>query len=189
MEGNIRQHPAPPEACLGVSQPLTSPISFLLLLLTFPVLSTQVRSSKMPWEQILLSSPRRLFSACEERLRAGKEEYKNEAKPHSCHSTSLHLGGRYGAGENKSRYEWPSPPYKPPSSKSEHGDTHGRIYESMNPKELLEFLYLVQELLHQQGSTSTLTTPVNLNGEFALLFPSASFQTSISIDLTLISPS
>lgn len=47
MEGNIRQHPSPPEACLGVSQPLTSPISFLLLLLTFPVLSTQVRSSKM----------------------------------------------------------------------------------------------------------------------------------------------
>lgn len=28
MEGNIRQHFSPPEACLGVSQPLTSPRLF-----------------------------------------------------------------------------------------------------------------------------------------------------------------
>lgn len=44
--GNI----SPSEACLRGSQLLLPPISFLLLLFTFPILSTHVRSSEMPWE-------------------------------------------------------------------------------------------------------------------------------------------
>lgn len=66
----------------------------------------------------------------EKKLQAGKEGYK--MKPDFTHHVTDHLYTLEpdGAGQIRSRYQWPSPPYKPSSYKSERGDTHERIYMS-----------------------------------------------------------
>lgn len=67
MEGNIRQYSSPSGARLGVSQALTSfPFSFITLLLTFPILSIQVRSS----DSIASTGPHHIRKNC-------KQEKKN----------------------------------------------------------------------------------------------------------------
>lgn len=106
---------------------------------------------------------------------------QNEARLHSSrHSSSPHFGARHGAGQTRSKHQWPSPPYKPSSCKPEHGYTHERIY--MNPYSQNNCWKLC---IQYNNFFISRAAPVNLNDESELLSPSASFQTSISIDLTL----